>query len=251
MGKKKKSKQRGPARMEHVFWFRRWSSLCILCSWHFNGGSGLCTVLLQARLWAEGKHYVILMTTSQGSRGSGRQELFFSQLYRWQLKALRGWVACWRFMIWKGASCWDVDPGLLHSKSMCLITTPQCLSGYYLLQPLLEDLAYDSQLCLFHKDAQAAKWAVAKNSSQCRASQLQDWAHAVCEGQSPGAVLSAAERAAVTQIAVLGGGKRWWLEALNSRGTFVNHGLLARWSGPSLGLITFPREDHASPTWRA
>ena len=108
-------------------------------------------------------------------------------------------------MIWKGASCWDVDPGLLHSKSMCQITTPQCLSGYYLLQPLLEDLAYDSQLCLFHKDAQAAKWAVAKNSSQCRASQLQDWAHAVCEGQSPGAVLSAAERAAVTQIAVLGG----------------------------------------------
>lgn len=165
--------------MEHVFQFRRWSSLCILWSWHFSGGSGLWTVLLQARLWAEGKRYVILMTTSQGSRGSGRQELFFSQLYRWQLKALRGWVACWRFIIWKGASCWDVDPGLLHSKSMCLITTPQCLSGYYLVQPLLEDLAYDSQLCLFHKDAQAAKWAVAKNSSQCRASQQQDWAHAL------------------------------------------------------------------------
>ena len=117
-GKKKSKQQRGPARMEHVFQFRRWSSLCILWSWHFSGGSGLWTVLLQARLWAEGKRYVILMTTSQGSRGSGRQELFFSQLYRWQLKALRGWVACWRFMIWKGASCWDVDPGLLHSKSI-------------------------------------------------------------------------------------------------------------------------------------
>lgn len=82
-------------------------------------------------------------------------------------------------MIWKGASCWDVDPGLPHSKSVCLITTPQCLSGYHLLQPLLENLAYDSQLCLFHKDAQAAKWVVAKNSPQCRASQQQDWAHAL------------------------------------------------------------------------
>ena len=159
-----------------AFQWRLWSK-CM--PYGFDHFKKTWSVLLQARFWAEGKHYVILKTTSQGSGGRGRQVLLFSQLYRWQLKALRGWVACLRFMIRKGASCWDVDPGLPHSKSVCLITTPKCLSAYHLLQPLLEDLAYDSQLCLFHKDAQAAKWVVAKNSSQCRASQQQDWAYAL------------------------------------------------------------------------
>lgn len=62
-------------------------SLLLACQWTlwskcmpygFDHFKKTWTVLLQARFWAEGKHYVILKTTSQGSGGSGRQVLLYS-----------------------------------------------------------------------------------------------------------------------------------------------------------------------------
>ena len=72
-----------------AFQWRLWSK-CM--PYGFDHSKKTWTVPLQARFWAEGKHCAILKTTSQGSGGSGRQVLLFSQLYRWQLKL---WEAEW------------------------------------------------------------------------------------------------------------------------------------------------------------
>lgn len=49
-----------------AFQWRLWSKCMPYGFDHFKKTR---TVLLQARFWAEGKHYVILKTTSQGSGG--------------------------------------------------------------------------------------------------------------------------------------------------------------------------------------
>ena len=110
-------------------------------------------MFLQNRLGAEGKHYIILIIISLGDGGSERQVILFFPV----LQMANGGSERLRDLpevhVLEGR-CWDVDPGLPDAKRGSLTMTPHCLSGYHLLQPLLEDLAHDAQLCLLHKDAQ-------------------------------------------------------------------------------------------------